>query len=126
MSSTSSVNVSRSAFRASRSGISSSWKGTCPRCSAWIFSGTTSRITTSWPSSAKHEPVTSPTQPAPKIPIFDVVAIGAETYFPVVRGLRPFAIASIVSFERSSSKVLTTQYEALPRCSTTMCRCEPE
>src|SRR5262249_61047455 len=27
-----------------------------------------SRITTSWPSSAKHAPVTRPTQPAPKMP----------------------------------------------------------
>src|SRR4051812_49717443 len=29
-----------------------------------------SLITTSWPRSAKHAPVTRPTQPAPKIPIF--------------------------------------------------------
>jgi hypothetical protein len=35
--------------------------------------------------------------------------IGAARYFPLVRGLRPFAIASIVSFESESSNVLTTQ-----------------
>src|SRR6185369_416273 len=39
------------------------------RRSASIFSGTTSRMTTSYPSSAKHEPVTRPTQPAPKMPM---------------------------------------------------------
>src|SRR3954454_5907389 len=31
-----------------------------------------SRTTTSCPSSAKHAPVTSPTQPAPKIPMFAI------------------------------------------------------
>src|SRR5690242_20398035 len=29
-------------------------------------------MTTSWPSSAKHAPVTRPTQPAPTMPIFTI------------------------------------------------------
>src|SRR4051794_3980509 len=58
----------RSAFDASSSGSWCSWKGTAPCCRASILDGTTSRITISWPSSAKHAPVTSPTQPAPKMP----------------------------------------------------------
>ena len=32
-----------------------------------------------------------------------------DVYFAAVRGLRPFAIASIVSFESESSSVFTTQ-----------------
>src|SRR5205807_4243300 len=45
---------------------------------------------------------------------------GAEGYRP--SGLRPFAIASIVSFESSSSSELTTQYVAPWSRRTTMCR----
>ena len=37
------------------------------------------------------------------------LAHGLGVYFPLVRGLRPLAIASMVSFDRSSSSVLTTQ-----------------
>ena len=37
------------------------------------------------------------------------LAHGLGVYFPLVRGLRPLAIASIVSLDRSSSSVLTTQ-----------------
>ena len=64
-----------------------------------------SRITTSCPRSAKQTPVTRPTQPAPKIPILAIAGL----YLAAASGLRPFAIASIVSFESESSSVLTTQ-----------------
>ena len=102
----SSVNESRSRLRSSSAGTSSSWNGTSPRCSASIFAATTSRITTSWPSSAKQAPVTRPTQPAPKIPI---LAIAPRLYLAGPSGLRPLAIAIIVSLESESSSVLTTQ-----------------
>ncbi len=74
----------------SSSGTSCSWNGTSPRWSIAIFSGTTSRITTSWPSSAKHAPVTRPTQPAPKIPIFELLPIGAEPTFRLLAVLDPW------------------------------------
>ena len=65
------------------------------------------RITTSWPSSARHAPVTRPTQPAPKTP---TLAHRRRTNLPgCIRGFRPLAIASIVSFESESSSVFTTQ-----------------
>src|ERR671934_2948202 len=41
-------------------------------------SGTTSRTITSWPSSARQPPVTSPTQPAPKTPIVRDSAIAGS------------------------------------------------
>ncbi len=67
----SSVNVSRSSFFAISSSRPGSKIGTSPRFSRSIFSGTTSRTTTSWPSSARQAAVTSPTYPAPKTPILD-------------------------------------------------------
>ena len=96
----------RSAFDASSSDSLSSWNGTSPRCSESIFDETTSRITISWPSSAKHAPVTRPTQPAPKMP---TLLIRAETYLTDVRGLRPFAMEIIVSLDNESRSVLITQ-----------------
>ena len=68
---------------------------------------TTSRITTSWPSSAKQAPVTRPTQPAPKMP--DARPSRRTLLGRVPSGLRPLAIAIIVSFESESSSVFTTQ-----------------
>src|SRR5262249_15927871 len=46
-----------------------SWIVTSPRESDSTFSGTMSRATTRWPSSAKQAAVTSPTQPTPISPI---------------------------------------------------------
>ena len=77
-----------------------------PRSSASTFSATTSRTTTSWPSSAKQAPVTRPTQPAPKMP---TRAMPSDSTLPAASGLRPFAIAIIVSLESESSSVFTTQ-----------------
>jgi len=48
----------------------------------------------------------------------------AHRFFPG-RGLRPFAIATIVSFDIDSSSVFITQYEAPLARRTTMCRCGP-
>ena len=95
----------RSRLRSSSSSTPGSWNGTRPDCSASIRSGTTSRITTSWPSSAKQAPVTRPTQPAPKMPIFGFT--GEEPTGAAAAS--PRAIASIVSFESESSSVFTTQ-----------------
>src|SRR3954453_1575824 len=70
-SATSSVNESRSPQRASSSSRPGSWIGVCPAWSSSIFSGTTSRTITRYPSSARQAPVTRPTQPAPKIPMVE-------------------------------------------------------
>src|SRR5215210_6733045 len=78
---TSSVNVNLAPLRASSSGISGSWNGTSPRRRASILRGTMSRMTTSCPRSAKQAPVTSPTQPAPKMPTCAIAA----AYFRVVK-----------------------------------------
>ena len=43
----------------------------------------------------------------------------------VAIGFKPFAIASIVSFESRSSSEFTTQYVPRGVRSTTMCRCAP-
>ncbi len=102
-SATSVVNRKRSRFRSRSSWRPSSWIGTLPRRSASIFSATTSRTTTSCPRSAKQAPVTRPTYPAPKTAIF------MPGYLAFPSGLRPFAIASIVSLESRSRSVLTTQ-----------------
>src|SRR5438034_8583462 len=78
----SSVYRIRARFRSSTSGRSGSWNGRCPACSAAIRSGTMSRTTTSCPSSAKQPPVTSPTQPAPKIPTVRVSVMPARRSLP--------------------------------------------
>src|SRR5680860_63482 len=63
------VKCRRSALRRSRSSIWGSWMVTSPRASDSTFSGTMSRATTRWPSSAKQAAVTSPTQPTPTTPM---------------------------------------------------------
>ena len=55
-----SVNESRSRFAAISSSSPGSWNGTRPAVSCSIRSGTTSRITTVWPSSVRHAPLTRP------------------------------------------------------------------
>src|SRR5207248_3018959 len=74
---TSSVNEIRSRHRSSTSPSPGSWIGTSPACSRSMRAGRTSRITTSWPRSAKHAPVTRPTHPAPKMP---TLLIAREDY----------------------------------------------
>ena len=67
-------------------------------------SGRTSRTTTSWPSSAKEAAVTRPTQPAPTTPSGSLAIYCARP-----SGLRPLAMAIIVSFESRFRSVFTTQ-----------------
>src|SRR5204862_7094754 len=65
----STVNITRSRFRSTSSARRGSWNGTRPALSASIRGWTMSRMITLCPSSAKHAPVTRPTQPAPNTPI---------------------------------------------------------
>ena len=90
-----------------------------------IRSGTTSRTTTSWPSSAKHAAVTRPTQPAPKTPIALGSLARRSLHLAEHSGRKPFATASIVSFDSLSSRVLTTQYAAPFDSKATMWSFEP-
>ena len=101
-----SVNERRSRLRSTSSASPGSWNGIRPACSASIRSAETSRITTSWPSSARQAPLTSPAYPAPKNAIR---AIGRKVTWRPSEGLSPLAIAIIVSLEMLSRIELTTQ-----------------
>ena len=54
------VKLKRPRFAAISSSRPGSWNGTRPAVSSSIRSGTTSRITTVWPSSARQAPLTRP------------------------------------------------------------------
>ena len=55
-----SVKDNRSRFEVTSSSSLGSWNGTRPVSSCSMRSGTTSRITTVWPSSARQAPLTRP------------------------------------------------------------------
>ena len=108
-SSISRVKVSRSLFFLISSASPGSWIGTSPALSASTFSGTISRTTTLWPSSAKQAAVTRPTQPAPTTPIGSRSSAQLLAPRDSRRSVIPLAMPIISSSDSDWTRVLETQ-----------------